>query len=100
MNDDQSRQGATSPDTDFTLSIDDALERYARAARRVRVGLPFVVTGGTSSSVAGETLNAMAACHTVTTVGLRLPISRLLTYPWSTPIRAANSSCDRPAATR
>lgn len=31
MNDDQSRQVATSPDSDFTLSIDEALERYARA---------------------------------------------------------------------
>jgi hypothetical protein len=29
--DDMSRQVATSPDTDFTLSIDEALERYARA---------------------------------------------------------------------
>jgi hypothetical protein len=28
---DLSRQVATSPDSDFTLSIDDALERYARA---------------------------------------------------------------------
>src|SRR5450759_2354944 len=31
MPDDQSRPVATSPDSDFTLSIDDALERYARA---------------------------------------------------------------------
>jgi hypothetical protein len=31
MIDDQSRQVATSPDTDFTLTIDEALERYARA---------------------------------------------------------------------
>ena len=31
MTDDQSRQVATSPDSDFTLSIDEALERYARA---------------------------------------------------------------------
>src|SRR6202158_4980224 len=31
MTDDQSRPVATSPDTDFILSIDDALERYARA---------------------------------------------------------------------
>src|ERR1700674_3074661 len=31
MNDDQSRQVATSPDTDFILSIDEALELYARA---------------------------------------------------------------------
>lgn len=29
--DDQPRHVATSPDTDFTLSIDEALERYARA---------------------------------------------------------------------
>lgn len=29
--DDMSRQVATSPDSDFTLSIDEALERYARA---------------------------------------------------------------------
>src|SRR5579862_4919864 len=28
---DQSRHVATSPDSDFTLTIDDALERYARA---------------------------------------------------------------------
>src|SRR2546425_9915547 len=31
MNDDQSRPVATSPDTDFTLSIDEALERDTRA---------------------------------------------------------------------
>ena len=31
MTDDQSRPVATSPDIDFTLTIDDALERYARA---------------------------------------------------------------------
>lgn len=31
MTDDQSRPVATSPDSDFTLTIDDALERYARA---------------------------------------------------------------------
>jgi hypothetical protein len=31
MTDDQSRHVATSPDSDFTLSIDEALERYARA---------------------------------------------------------------------
>lgn len=31
MPDDQSRQVATSPDSDFTLNIDEALERYARA---------------------------------------------------------------------
>jgi hypothetical protein len=31
MTDDQSRFVATSPDKDFTLTIDDALERYARA---------------------------------------------------------------------
>jgi hypothetical protein len=31
MTDDLSRQVATSDDTDFTLSIDEALERYARA---------------------------------------------------------------------
>ena len=31
MTDDQSRPVATSPDSDFILSIDDALERYARA---------------------------------------------------------------------
>src|SRR5712691_5249108 len=31
MNDDQSRHVATSPDSDFTLSIEEALERYARA---------------------------------------------------------------------
>src|ERR1700736_2085543 len=31
MNDDMSRQVATSPDSDFTLTIDDALEQYARA---------------------------------------------------------------------
>jgi hypothetical protein len=31
MTDDQSRQVATSPDTDFTLSIEEALGRYARA---------------------------------------------------------------------
>src|ERR1017187_10527527 len=31
MPDDQSRQVATTPDSDFTLSIDEALERYARA---------------------------------------------------------------------
>src|SRR5882672_1460740 len=31
MTDDKSRQVTTSPDTEFTLSIDGALERYARA---------------------------------------------------------------------
>ena len=31
MDDDQSRHVATSPDSDFTLSIDEALECYARA---------------------------------------------------------------------
>src|ERR1700736_5005071 len=31
MNDDMSRQVATSPDSDFTLTIDEALEQYARA---------------------------------------------------------------------
>jgi hypothetical protein len=31
MTDDMSRQVATSPDSDFTLTIEDALERYARA---------------------------------------------------------------------
>ncbi len=31
MTDDLSRPVATSPDTDFTLTIDEALERYARA---------------------------------------------------------------------
>lgn len=31
MNDDMSRQVATSPDSDFTLTIEDALERYSRA---------------------------------------------------------------------
>src|ERR1700675_2924349 len=31
MTDDLSRPVATTPDSDFTLSIDDALERYARA---------------------------------------------------------------------
>src|SRR5712691_6528192 len=31
MNDDQSRHVATSPDSDFTLSIEEALEQYARA---------------------------------------------------------------------
>jgi hypothetical protein len=31
MTDDQSRLVATSPDSDFTLTIDDALERYGRA---------------------------------------------------------------------
>jgi hypothetical protein len=31
MTDDLPRQVATSPDSDFTLTIDDALERYARA---------------------------------------------------------------------
>jgi hypothetical protein len=31
MTDDQSRLVATSPDSDFTLSIDEALERYSRA---------------------------------------------------------------------
>ncbi len=31
MPDDQSRPVATSPDTDFTLTIDEALERYGRA---------------------------------------------------------------------
>src|SRR3989442_10193717 len=31
MTDDQSRLVATSPDSDFTLTIDEALERYARA---------------------------------------------------------------------
>ena len=31
MNDDLSRHAATSPDSEFTLSIDEALERYTRA---------------------------------------------------------------------
>ena len=31
MTDDMSRQVATSPDSDFTLTIDEALEQYARA---------------------------------------------------------------------
>ena len=31
MTDDQSRPVATTPDSDFTLSIDEALEQYARA---------------------------------------------------------------------
>jgi hypothetical protein len=31
MTDDQARPGATSPDTEFTLTIDEAVERYARA---------------------------------------------------------------------
>ena len=31
MTDDQPRQVATSADSDFTLTIDEALERYARA---------------------------------------------------------------------
>jgi hypothetical protein len=31
MNDDPSRQDATHPDSDFSLSIDEALERYTRA---------------------------------------------------------------------
>ena len=31
MTDDLSRQVATSPDSDFTLTIDEALERYSRA---------------------------------------------------------------------
>src|SRR6266516_766714 len=31
MTDDQSRHVAASPDSDFTLTIDEALERYARA---------------------------------------------------------------------
>ena len=31
MTEDPSRQAATSPDSDFTLTIDEALERYARA---------------------------------------------------------------------
>src|ERR1700686_4863073 len=39
MTDDLSRPVATTPDSDFTLSIDDALERYARA------GLPRTPRG-------------------------------------------------------
>ena len=31
MIDDQSRHVATSPDSDFTLAIDEALQRYTRA---------------------------------------------------------------------
>ena len=31
MTDDQSRLVATTPDTEFTVTIDEALERYARA---------------------------------------------------------------------
>jgi hypothetical protein len=31
MSDDMSRQGATSPDSEYTLTIDEAVERYARA---------------------------------------------------------------------
>src|ERR1700739_445801 len=31
MTDDMSRQVATSPDSDFTLTIEEAVERYARA---------------------------------------------------------------------
>ena len=37
MTDDQSRQVATTPDSDFTLSIEDALERYERAGGRYLV---------------------------------------------------------------
>jgi hypothetical protein len=33
MNDDLSRQGATTPDSEYTLTIDEALERYDRAGR-------------------------------------------------------------------
>src|SRR5664280_1822298 len=33
MTDDLSRQGATSPDSEYTLTIDEALERYDRAGR-------------------------------------------------------------------
>src|SRR5580700_991660 len=36
MTDDQSRHVATTPDSDFTLTIDEALEQYARA------GLPRI----------------------------------------------------------
>jgi hypothetical protein len=32
MTDDMSRQAATTPDSDFTLTIEEAVERYARAA--------------------------------------------------------------------
>jgi hypothetical protein len=32
MTDDQSRPVATTPDSDFTLTIEEAVERYARAA--------------------------------------------------------------------
>src|ERR1700732_5068396 len=32
MTDDMSRQVATTPDSDFTLTIEEAVERYARAA--------------------------------------------------------------------
>jgi hypothetical protein len=31
MTDDMSRQAATTPDSDFTLTIEEAVERYARA---------------------------------------------------------------------
>src|SRR5271154_4766665 len=33
MTDDWSRQGATTPDSEYTLTIDEALERYDRAGR-------------------------------------------------------------------
>src|SRR5664280_2261370 len=33
MTDDLSRQGATTPDSEYTLTIDEALERYDRAGR-------------------------------------------------------------------
>jgi len=33
MNDDLPRQDATSPDSEYTLTIDEALERYDHAGR-------------------------------------------------------------------
>ena len=56
MTDDLSRPVATSPDSEFTLTIDDALERYARA------GLPR--TPRTSSAIAPKaTWTAAASKH-------------------------------------
>ena len=37
MTADMSRQVATSPDSDFTLTIEEAVERYARAGLPVRL---------------------------------------------------------------
>jgi hypothetical protein len=53
-----------------------------------------------SKNARGLTPSAFATCHRVTTVGLRCPSSKPLTYARSTPMRSASSTCVRPAPAR